>query len=155
MLTTGDTTKICALVGHFPLKKYQRFFDPEYTVTSVREPLSRAASEYLHLLRESRFEGSFQDFIRLEKMQDLKSSWLGPLERFGFVGIAERYSDSIAALGDKYGLRTKAKFRHVAPDGGTVSFLSNLNPTVAEEFYELNTLDVDLYKNAVNRLEEL
>ena len=80
---------------------------------------------------------------------------LGPLEQFGFVGIAERYRDSIPALGDKYGLRTKAKFRNLAHDGGTVSFLSNLDPTVAEEFYELNTIDVDLYKNAVNRLEEL
>ena len=68
-----------ALAGHFRLSRYARFFAPERTIAVVRDPLQRAASEYLHKIRSKECECSFAEFFAMEEMTNRQAKLLGEL----------------------------------------------------------------------------
>jgi hypothetical protein len=136
-----------ALAGHFPYATYGKFFAPERVVCFIREPLLRAASEYLHDQRNKGYEGSFGDFIELRRNQNTQSGYLSGLPEGAFVGITEHYRESIGILSRRLRMPLRVARRNTAPRGGAKKFVRSIPPELSSRFYELNAEDSKLYRH--------
>ena len=142
-----------ALAGHFPYAKYGKFFAPEKVVCFIREPLRRAASEYLHDQRNKGYEGSFEEFIELRRNQNTQSAYLSGLPEHAFVGITEHYRESIDMLARRFHMPFRVARRNTAPRGGAKRFVRAIPSAVSSRFYELNAEDSDLYRHHLSVFE--
>lgn len=141
------------LAGHFPYTAYGKFFAPEEIVCFIREPLCRAASEYLHHQRNKGYGGSFEEFIELPRNQNLQSAYLSGLPDDAFVGITEHYRDSIDRLVRRLNIPLRVARRNTAPRGGAKRFIRSIPPELGRRFYELNTEDSNLYHHYLSVFE--
>ncbi|WP_110665662.1 glycosyltransferase family 2 protein [Salinicola halophilus] len=150
---TVRESRIALLAGHVPLAKYAHLAGLRDCFTFVREPLQRIASDYHHFARHHGYEGSFQDFYRRSDMVNRQSRFLEStrLEALGFVGITERYADSLALINDLYGWAVPG-------------LKENLGHASAEHVYEigaddqealraLNLEDIRLYEQSLRIFE--
>ena len=143
------------LAGHFSYAAYGRFFAPEQVVCFIREPLRRAASEYLHDQRNKGYEGSFEEFIELPRNQNSQSAYLSGLPEQAFVGITEHYRESIDMLARRFHIPLRVTRRNTAPRGGAKRFVRSIPPDVSSRFYALNVEDSDLYRHHLSVFETL
>lgn len=141
------------LAGHFPYTTYGKFFAPEEVVCFIREPLCRAASEYLHDQRNKGYEGSFEEYIELRRNQNVQSTYLSGLPDDAFVGITEHYRESIDMLARRLRIPLRVARRNTAPRGGAKRFVRSIPPKLGSRFYELNTEDSNLYRNYLSVFE--
>ncbi|WP_110687115.1 glycosyltransferase family 2 protein [Salinicola aestuarinus] len=150
---TVRQSQVKLLAGHVPLAKYAHLAGLRDCFTFVREPLQRLASDYHHFARHHGYEGSFQDFYRRSDMVNRQSRFLEStrLEALGFVGITERYADSLALINDLYGWEIPG-------------LKENLGHASAEHVYEigaddqealraLNLEDIRLYEQSLRIFE--
>lgn len=144
-----------AIVGHFHLSKYSKFFLPNEVIAFVREPLVRSCSEYLHKRRHDKFDGSFSEFIEDPRNQNLQARMLKGHHPENFIGITERYSDSLNILNKRFGLQVKERKANRAPRGGGMRFLKGLNRQVVDRYRVLNQQDIDLYRESLSKLDKL
>jgi Sulfotransferase family len=153
--------------GHFLADAFDDLFPKSQLVTWVRHPVERLVSNYHHFLRtpdmrdnccrELHERGlSLREFADLDWMRNETSRYLAnkPVGDFEFVGISERFNESILQFCETFGYRNAARFPH-----------DNVNPDRKSERYELsredrehilsrNAADLEWYHQAVNRLDE-
>lgn len=153
--------------GHFMADAFDELFPKRRLVTWVRHPVERLVSNYQHFLRapdmrddccrELHERGlSLRQFADLGWMRNETSRYLAqkPVEDFAFVGIAERFSESIQNFCRIFGFRDVLRIPH-----------ENVNPNRREEHYDLpaedyayilerNAADFAWYNSAVGRLAE-
>lgn len=141
------------LVGHFPLRKYQSFFESTQCISFIRKPLARAASEFLHVQRFEGYQESFEYFIQRKEMQNRQSKLLAGRDEDMFIGITERYEDSLGLLSHITGLTLEPYKRNVAPKGGATAFLETLSDETRSMFVDLNRQDIRLYRQSLKTLE--
>lgn len=141
------------LAGHFPYTTYGRFFAPERVVCFIREPLRRAASEYLHDQRHKGYEGSFEEFIELRRNRNIQSAYLSGLPEEAFVGITEHYRASVDMLARRLHLPLRVARRNTAPRGGANRFVRSIPAALSARFYQLNAEDSDLYRHHLSVFE--
>ena len=110
----------CALLsGHVRAEKYVAAFGLRSTVTLLRPPLERLLSEYNHHSRDN-YNGTLLQYMKLKKKQDshigdryafLLSADKIPIQAYGFVGLTDRYEQTIElfnhAFGTKMALSTR------------------------------------------------
>jgi hypothetical protein len=144
-----------AIIGHFPLSKYGEFFLPSEVIAFVREPLVRSCSEYLHKRRHHKFEGTFSEFIEDPRNQNVQAKMLNGYHQENFIGITERYVDSLIILNKRFGLQIKERKANRAPRGGGMRFFKGLNRKIVDRYRALNQQDIVLYRESLNRLEKL
>ncbi len=160
-LGTGDlvqnlrATGYQALIGHFPFSKYGEFFLPSEVIAFVREPLVRSCSEYLHKRRHDKIEGTFSEFIEDPRNQNVQAKMLNGHQQENFIGITERYADSLSMLNKRFGLQIKERKANRAPRGGGMRFLKGLNRKIVDRYRELNQQDIVMYRESLSRLEKL
>jgi Sulfotransferase family len=160
-LGTGDliqnlrATGYQALIGHFPFSKYGEFFLPSEVIAFVREPLVRSCSEYLHKRRHNKMEGTFSEFIENPRNQNLQAKMLNGHHQENFIGITERYADSLSMLNKRFGLQVKERKANRAPRGGGMRFLEGLDPKIVDRYRELNQQDIVMYRESLSKLEKL
>ena len=141
------------ICGHISLQKYLMLTGLQRCLTFVREPLQRSFSAYQHAFRLQGYNGTLREFS--SRQQDLQSRLLSglPLEALAFVGIGERYLESLQLL--------KAQF----PDLELEEFRENVNEVKLDEFYQFNSeeeqllrehnqQDLQLYEKAKRLFEE-
>jgi hypothetical protein len=134
------------LAGHVPAKKYVHMFGVANTVTFLRDPMQRVYSEYQHARRINGYRKDFAHFFRSPHNQNRQSKLLQGVvpEALGFVGITERYSESLTAVNEMLGI-------------GIPEIQSNQGRQNLAEFYEfsgetedelrwLNRQDIHLYE---------
>jgi len=143
------------IVGHFPVRKYARYFRPENILTFVREPLVRTCSEYLHRIRNASYEGSFSDFMAKSSIRNIQSRFLQDVPEESFIGVTEKYRETLAYINDAFQMRLTALKRNVDRKGGGHKFAENLSRDELELFGELNKKDLALYKSATQRFDAL
>ena len=143
------------LVGHFPVSKFARYFQPENIITFVRDPLVRTCSEYMHRMRNGSYEGSFSDFMAESSIRNIQTRFLQDVPEESFVGVTEKYRESLAYINDAFQLRLAALKRNVDKKGGGQKFADNISNNELELFGELNKMDLALYKNATQRFDTL
>lgn len=94
-----DDKGIKVISGHYAAKKYHSLIDVTDYAVFLRDPIQRIYSEYCHRKRRSfdSFDGSFEDYCHTKKHCNVQSRFLeGSLwPAYGFLGITERYNDSL------------------------------------------------------------
>jgi hypothetical protein len=157
------------ICGHFSLSKYLSQFPDATLVTWVRDPVDRLASLYNYLLSipESSPEWfkkdkpSFKEFALSSHFKDGMTTVLEgvPLERFDFIGLTERYDESLTRFGDilfkKTGLELKvAPPKNVNPKRKTLGGrYDEIDPMLREEIYLYHSNDTQLYRKSLQRFE--
>lgn len=157
-----------AVHGHFIATKYWRRFPHARYMAWFRDPVERLASHYHYWKRRPDRQNptcrklleedlSLEAFAALPEMRDVHARFLGevPPARLAFVGITERYDESIA-------LFRRAFYPGLADDAGR----ANANPEREGERYglepatraaieALNRDDMVVYEAATVRFEQL
>lgn len=113
---SGTNAKI--LLGHFPLQKYARYFEPQNVITFVRQPLIRICSEYLHRIENGTFKRAFPQFVETSGFQNMQSKFLEGICTESMVGITEHYRESLHKLNSVFGWKLKARKKNVLRNKG-------------------------------------
>lgn len=139
--------------GHVGISKFVSLFGVANTITFLREPLERMASEYEHFVRNYGYKGSFQDFYSRPVMHNRQNKILHgvDIEAIGMLGLTERYKESLKVLNARYGiaipLREDNRGRRALRER------HELSEEDMAEFKQLNTRDFELYKRVVALVE--
>lgn len=136
------------LAGHVPVQRFVSLLGVENTLTFLREPLQRIASEYAHFVRHMNYKGSFREFYSHPRMHNRQKRALHGvnIESLGLVGLTERYSESIEMLNSHFGLRIPKR-----RDNRGKGFLQKehlLEQGDIDEIQRLNKEDILLYRHA-------
>lgn len=140
--------------GHVSVGRFVPLFGVGNTLTFLREPLQRMASEYAHFVRHYQYKGSFHDFYSRPVMHNRQSKMLHgvDLEAFGFVGLNERYADSLGMLNAHYkiDIPTREDNRGKEP----LDAAHAISEEDAAELKRLNKRDIALYQRASELFEQ-
>lgn len=132
--------------GHVNANRFVSLFGIENTLTFLRDPLQRMASEYSHFVRNYGFEGSFHDFYSRPIMHNRQSKMLHgvDVEAIGFLGLTERYEQSLDMINSRYGIdiphREDNRGKLVSESVHEVSFED------VKVFNKLNKQDISVYE---------
>lgn len=142
------------LVGHVPLGKYLPLFGVSRCLSMVREPAARLVSEFNHLTRSEGLDMPFEDFLRLANQLDRQTRLLGavPPEAMGFVGLTERYADSVRILNRALGWELRCLDLNRAPSDRLR--VEDLGPEVMAEIRERHVRDVRLHERVLRLLRD-
>ena len=144
-----------AIIGHYALSKYGEFFRADEVITLVREPLVRSCSEYLHKSSNGAFAGTFSEFMQKPVNQNIQARLLNGYKKEMFIGVTERYSDSLEVINKLLGLQVNLKIMNLGERGGGERFHKDLSQDITDHFYEINQRDVKLHQETSRRLNEL
>jgi hypothetical protein len=115
----------------------------------MREPSARVWSAYRHYCRNGGYAGTLEDFFTTAEHQNVQSRFMADDSGlFDFVGVVERYTESIDRLSSRLDLVLPERVTNVAPnDDGLVP------PTDAEweSIASLNSKDLALYKSVTEQ----
>ncbi len=142
------------LSGHVPAVRYVHVFGAARTVTFLRDPIQRAASEYHHFMRHHGYEGDFPSFYRRPQFVNRLSKVLArmPLEAFGFVGLTEDYEVSLELLNSQFDTRIQNSVLNVGREDNSKAY--EIPADQLKELKSLNRQDMLLYEHGVKLLEE-
>ena len=142
------------LTGHVPAKRYVQIVGLRRTAVIVRTPLDRLGSEYFHVYRKG-YRESLDTFIS-KRITSKGGPFLNkflygdviPVQAYGFVGITERYAESLDMFNQLYGMSLKYGHENKAP----------ANSPIAKEDLTQYRADIDkdnqLYDTAVATFNE-
>lgn len=142
---------IAMVGGHVPVRRFVSLFGTCNTITFVREPSQRVASEYAHFVRNYEYKGSFREFYMRPAMQNRLNKFLQGVNfaAVGFVGLTERYEDSLEVLNDRYGV--EIPYRTDNRGKPTLAARHEITPDEQEELERLNAQDIALYAHALQQ----
>ncbi|CAI4169539.1 conserved hypothetical protein [Alteromonas macleodii] len=139
------------LSGHVIYPKYAPFFSAKSVVSFVRDPAQQVRSHYEHFSRLHGYTGSFEDFIKESRFANMQSKALNGVwtDAIGFIGITERYNESIALFNKYYGTDIKVLDinKNTAKPSGTYTLTDDEFSLIRE----MNAKDFELYDYALNR----
>lgn len=143
-----DNIQAAMVGGHVNANRFVSLFGVEKTLTFLREPLQRMASEYAHFVRHYDYNASFHDFYSRPIMHNRQSKILHgvDLEAMGFVGLTERYVESLELLNAGYGIEIPQR----EDNRGKQSLKAEheISPEDEAEFKRINKRDMQLYEQA-------
>jgi len=156
-----------AIHGHFIADAFDDLFPRRRLITWVRHPVERLVSNYYHHLRAPDMRDdccrmvherrlSLRDFADLDWMRNLSTRYLAnkPIEDFAFVGVAERFEESLEAFSRALGFRRVLAMPRENVNPGRSSDLYPLSPADYSYILERNRLDLDWYEQACRRLDQ-
>ncbi len=148
-------SNICFISGHFHDTKiridgYAKLFPQADIVTFVRDPIKRIISEFYHFRDNHNYEGEFDEFIRNPNFINRQNRALCgfALDSLAFIGLTEKYEESIAAFNRRYGMSVRCIWTNSRDvSKGDIEF----SERDIEAFCKLNIQDIELYNHAVSR----
>jgi hypothetical protein len=151
----ADDAGTVLLCGHFRVEKYWNAFDHDRFLSVVRHPLDRLVSAYNRHLRRGQVSMPFEEFA-LSREINLQSNRLGgvPLEEIGFIGLTERFEQSIDLLNRTYGLDLGVFKSSRKPLFSRGIKKSDLSPALINEIATTHAEDMALYEHAVVLFEK-
>lgn len=140
--------------GHVNAGRFVSLFGVDNALTFLREPLQRMASEYAHFARHYDYKGSFHDFYSRPVMHNRQSKMIHgvDLEALGFVGLNERYSESLAVLNARYGIEVPAREDNRGKQ--RLDATHRISDEDTAELERLNQRDIALYRRAAALFEQ-
>lgn len=110
------------LAGHFPPTRYAAFFELSRVAVFVREPRAQILSHFRHQQRSNGYGHDLASFSRSPMGAGFQSRLLGgiPLGAYGFVGVTERFAESLDLFNRLHGTRLKPRVSNQAPEAGAV-----------------------------------
>ena len=154
--------------GHFLADAFDDLYPRRRLVTWVRHPVERLVSNYSHFLRSPGMRDdccralhkqglSLRQFADLEWMQNETTRYLAnkKVEDFEFVGITERFRESVEAFCETFGFRsvTSLPQENVNPQRTARGY--DVSRGDYEYILERNAADLAWYENAERRLDGL
>lgn len=141
------------LGGHVHLEKYAHLAGLRHCFSFVRDPLQRLASEHRHYTRHHGYQGSFSAFYRRRDMINRQSRFLEStrLEALGFIGLTERYAESLAMLNDLYGWQIPGMVENLGH--ASVDHVYEIEAEDESAMRELNAEDFQLYQDSERLFE--
>ncbi|WP_282146545.1 hypothetical protein [Alteromonas stellipolaris] len=141
------------LSGHVIYPKYAPFFNTKSVVTFVRDPAQQVRSHYEHFSRLHGYKGSFKDFIKENRFANMQSKALNGIwnDAIGFIGITERYNESLTLFNQYYG--TDIQVLDINKNSTKSSDKYVLNEEELSIIREANSQDFELYEYALKRFE--
>ncbi len=159
--------KIRAIHGHFIADAFDDLFPRRRLITWVRHPVERLVSNYYHYLRAPDMRDDccrmvherrlgLRDFADLDWMRNMSTRYLAgkPIEDFAFVGVAERFGESLEAFSRALGFRRVLAMPRENVNPGRASDRYPLSPADHSCLLERNQLDLDWYEKACRRLDQ-
>lgn len=142
------------LVGHFSLSKYSDFVPTKNIVSFVRNPIEQVISHYNHFVRHHGYEGTIEEFLQRPSVQNFQSKNLNllPIGLIGFIGITEKYEESLTLLNQLLGIQMSTLTMNVNRKKAHTS--AQLSKSIIAKILELNAEDMNLYQQAVDIFEE-
>lgn len=152
--------------GHFFADAFDGVVSQPRLITWVRHPVDRVVSNYYHSLRSPDMRDdccrllhekqlSLRDYAELDWMRNLATRYLArkTLDEFAFVGIAERFDESLQVFGQEFSrvIPQTGPYLNTNPERTTSSYL--LSPDAFAHIESLNQLDLVWYEAAVARLD--
>jgi hypothetical protein len=136
------------LTGHFSVDRYKRLFFPYEIGIFIRNPVDRVLSNYYHKQRQGAFDGSIEDFIQTNSADNLQLKQFGDLspEYFGFIGISDRYEDSVALVNALYSINIEVLALNLNPEKTSSNY--EIEDDIACVISKLNSRETELYKTA-------
>jgi hypothetical protein len=130
------------IIGHFDYHKYAHL--NRSMVTFLRHPVSRIHSYYTVWTRRERFkDGTVEQFCKLcpNYMTFMTG---GDLSKFDFVGLTERFDESLLKMNKLFGIDLSTNYRryHVSSDK------RKLTPREINIIKKYNRKDMMLYEKA-------
>ncbi|MFC6669093.1 hypothetical protein [Marinobacterium aestuariivivens] len=140
--------------GHMNCNRFVAGFGVENIVTFVRDPLQRIASEYQHFVRVKNYKGTFRDFYSQSRMQNRLSRAFRdvPLYSVGFVGVTERYNDSLDMLNELSGLGIPRREENLG--NGGVGRAHSFDEEELRELKAFNREDLALYRRCLDLFDQ-
>ncbi len=141
------------LSGHVFAGRYLRYCGPENILVFLRDPIQRLVSEFLHFRRHNGYTGSFHEFSHDPAFIDRQKRYLEgcPPDQVGFLGLTERYGDSLRLAGDFLGLELPNLVLNTHRQDLGLSYV--LEGEEADEILELNAADRTFYRRACAEFE--
>jgi hypothetical protein len=153
--------------GHFLADAFDGLFPERRLVAWVRHPVERLVSNYHHFLRSPDMRDDccralherkldLRQFADLEWMRNETSRYLAnkPVEDFEFIGIAERFGESMREFSRVFGFRDVLKVPHENANPDRMGVRYELSDADYAHILERNGADMAWYNRAVERLAE-
>ena len=107
-----------AICGHFRIARYLDALPDARYITWMREPSARVWSAYRHYCRNDGYSGSLEEFFTTPEHQNVQSRFMGEdLSHFDFIGVTERYTESISRLSSQLGFELPERRTDLLPIG--------------------------------------
>ena len=136
------------LTGHTSMMKYISFVPIEHTVTFIRKPVEQLLSHYNHFVMLHDYKGELAEFLKKPMNKNLQSRCLQglPLGLIGYIGLTEKYDESIDIINQQYGLSLGRKKYNVNKSRALIG--NELEQHLNERFLEKNKQDIEMYEEA-------
>lgn len=140
------------ITGHFPASRYINDFNSTCFCTFVRDPVRRMISQYFHHKHKLGYEKGIESFVEESRFHDHQHRLLAgiSIEEMGFVGVTERYGESIALFNQCYGTKFAVAVRNQRV---TNTQEKEVSESVIQRIRVNNPRDLRLYEKAVQQLE--
>nr|WP_246395025.1 sulfotransferase family 2 domain-containing protein [Microbulbifer rhizosphaerae] len=141
------------LTGHFHASRYAGLFGVERMVTFLRDPVQRIVSEYQHHQRNYGYGEPLETFYRDKSNINRQGRLLAavPWAGLGFVGITERYAESLQQFNRKFGMAVPFLDENQARE--SIAKPYTLTAEQRHELESLNADDIRLYRAACAQLD--
>ena len=155
------------IIGHYSFMLKDHFATEPIVFTFFRDPYKRALSEIIHLKTKSkRYKDKDVDYIiddrpRLGTLQSrmlgykpVKNNYnlaLANLEKIHFVGITERYNESIEVFNKIYNFNFNSYKRNTAKK----NFKLDISDKQLERLKLICEPDYNIYQKAIERFERI
>lgn len=143
-----DAMDVALVGGHVGATRFVDGFGVDRSITFLREPLQRMASEYRHFCRHYGYEDTFRAFFSRPVMRNRMHKMMQgvPLEALGIVGLTERYEDSLDLVNRLYSWSLEVREDNLANEQACVPHEVDAEDEAL--FYRQNAPDVALYELA-------
>lgn len=106
------------LAGHFGYLKYGPLFQARGVLGFCRHPQQQLMSHYSHFVRHNDYRGTLEQFLHGPFGGGLQSRVFKGLHlaAYGFIGVTERYDESLRVLRETMGIEIEPGMQNVNPD---------------------------------------
>lgn len=158
-------TGVKVIHGHFIADTFDGIIPERRLLTWVRHPVERVVSNYYHFLRSPDMRDGccralhqqgldLRGFADLEWMRNMTTRYLANKQvgDFEFVGITEKFGESIRNFCRQFGFRELVKLPCDNTNPGRSTELYDITPEDRAFILERNLADLAWYNRAVERL---
>jgi hypothetical protein len=134
--------------GHVTLARYAALFSATHLVSFVREPSEQLYSHFMHHVRYGGFTHPFEFFLSPKGENRFQFQLLSgiPIEAVGFIGVTDRYEESLRVFNACYNTDFKVERLNQNPDKNKARY--DVPSETLAKFEKPLTADRALYARA-------
>ncbi|WP_050984769.1 glycosyltransferase family 2 protein [Thiorhodococcus drewsii] len=145
----------CRLIcGHVPIGRYAPLVSILNTLSFVRHPVDQVISHFEHHRRRFGYKDTLEAFVAHPGNQNRQSRLLAgvPLEAIGFIGLTDRYEESLALLNQTFETGFSVLTLNINPRKAEVANY-RLDPEIERRILETNRSDSVLVERIASLLK--